>query len=30
MRQMLFPSLPEDAIILGNFNQLYKVGDVVP
>lgn len=30
MRQMLFPSLPDDAIILGNFNQLYKVGDVVP
>lgn len=25
MRQELFPSLPDDAIILGNFNQLYKV-----
>jgi tetratricopeptide (TPR) repeat protein len=25
MRRHLFPSLPDDAIILGNFNQLYKV-----
>jgi tetratricopeptide (TPR) repeat protein len=25
MRKNLFPSLPDDAIILGNFNQLYKV-----
>lgn len=25
MRKELFPSLPDDAIILGNFNQLYKV-----
>lgn len=25
MRKELFPNLPEDAIILGNFNQLYKV-----
>lgn len=26
MRKELFPSLSDDAIILGNFNQLYKVG----
>lgn len=25
MRKELFPSLPDDTIILGNFNQLYKV-----
>lgn len=25
MRKQLFPSLPDDAVILGNFNQLYKV-----
>ena len=25
MRKELFPNLPDDAIILGNFNQLYKV-----
>ncbi|KAI9668673.1 MAG: hypothetical protein M1829_005286 [Trizodia sp. TS-e1964] len=25
MRQKLFPKLPDDAIILGNFNQLYKI-----
>lgn len=25
MRKELFPALPDDAIILGNFNQLYKV-----
>lgn len=25
MRKELFPTLPDDAIILGNFNQLYKV-----
>ncbi|KAI5856648.1 glycosyltransferase family 41 protein [Durotheca rogersii] len=25
MRKELFPSLPDDAIILGNFNQLYKI-----
>nr|CAC28786.1 related to UDP-N-ACETYLGLUCOSAMINE--PEPTIDE N-ACETYLGLUCOSAMINYLTRANSFERASE [Neurospora crassa] len=25
MRKMLFPNLPDDRIILGNFNQLYKV-----
>ncbi len=25
MRKELFPDLPDDAIILGNFNQLYKV-----
>jgi hypothetical protein len=25
MRKGLFPNLPDDAIILGNFNQLYKV-----
>jgi hypothetical protein len=25
MRKELFPSLSDDAIILGNFNQLYKV-----
>jgi predicted O-linked N-acetylglucosamine transferase (SPINDLY family) len=25
MRQELFPHLPDDAIILGNFNQLYKI-----
>jgi len=27
MRKELFPDLPDEAIILGNFNQLYKVGD---
>jgi hypothetical protein len=27
MRKELFPDLPGEAIILGNFNQLYKVGD---
>lgn len=27
MRKELFPSLADDAIILGNFNQLYKVCD---
>jgi len=26
MRKELFPNLPDDTIILGNFNQLYKVG----
>ena len=26
MRKELFPSLSDDAVILGNFNQLYKVG----
>ena len=26
MRQELFPDLADDAIVLGNFNQLYKVG----
>lgn len=25
MRKEIFPDLPEDAVILGNFNQLYKV-----
>jgi hypothetical protein len=25
MRKELFPNLPDDAVILGNFNQLYKV-----
>ena len=25
MRKKIFPNLPDDAIILGNFNQLYKV-----
>lgn len=30
MRRTLFPDLPEDAIILGNFNQLYKVGSLHP
>lgn len=25
MRKQLFPNLPDDTIILGNFNQLYKV-----
>ncbi|KAG9256163.1 glycosyl transferase family 41-domain-containing protein [Emericellopsis atlantica] len=25
MRKSLFPSLPDEAIILGNFNQLYKI-----
>lgn len=25
MRKELFPSLPDDTVILGNFNQLYKV-----
>jgi hypothetical protein len=25
MRKELFPELPEDMVILGNFNQLYKV-----
>lgn len=25
MRKTIFPNLPDDAIILGNFNQLYKV-----
>jgi hypothetical protein len=25
MRKSIFPNLPDDAIILGNFNQLYKV-----
>ncbi|SPQ21962.1 c7841859-b9a5-4aac-8d56-88f3992f8dec [Thermothielavioides terrestris] len=25
MRKELFPNLPDDAIILGNFNQLYKI-----
>ncbi|KAK5660119.1 hypothetical protein OQA88_13588 [Cercophora sp. LCS_1] len=25
MRKELFPSLPDDSIILGNFNQLYKI-----
>lgn len=28
MRKELFPSLSDDAIILGNFNQLYKVSDL--
>jgi hypothetical protein len=27
MRKDLFPGLSDDAVILGNFNQLYKVGD---
>jgi hypothetical protein len=26
MRKELFPNLPDNAVILGNFNQLYKVG----
>jgi hypothetical protein len=26
MRKSLFPDLPDDAVILANFNQLYKVG----
>ena len=26
MRKDLFPTLPDDAVIFGNFNQLYKVG----
>lgn len=30
MRKTLFPSLDDDAIILGNFNQLYKVGSLSP
>lgn len=30
MRKSLFPNLPDDAIILGNFNQLYKVGERCP
>lgn len=30
MRKELFPNLSDDAIILGNFNQLYKVGGPVP
>lgn len=30
MRKLLFPNLPDDAIILGNFNQLYKVGKRYP
>ncbi|KAL2021482.1 hypothetical protein VTK56DRAFT_7115 [Thermocarpiscus australiensis] len=25
MRKELFPSLPDDAVLLGNFNQLYKI-----
>ena len=25
MRRVLFPDLPEDAVIFGNFNQLYKI-----
>lgn len=25
MRKEIFPDLPDDMIILGNFNQLYKV-----
>lgn len=28
MRKELFPHLPEDSIILANFNQLYKVRDI--
>lgn len=28
MRKRLFPNLPDDAVILGNFNQLYKVSFV--
>lgn len=30
MRKELFPRLPDDAIILGNFNQLYKVRIFLP
>lgn len=30
MRKEIFPRLPDDAIILGNFNQLYKVCLYVP
>lgn len=30
MRKELFPNLPDDAIILGNFNQLYKVSCLLP
>jgi tetratricopeptide (TPR) repeat protein len=30
MRKEIFPNLPDDAIILGNFNQLYKVGTITP
>ncbi len=29
MRKALFPHLPDDAIILGNFNQLYKVSNFI-
>ena len=29
MRQELFPDLPADTVILGNFNQLYKVREMV-
>ena len=29
MRKEIFPKLPDDAIILGNFNQLYKVSNTV-
>jgi hypothetical protein len=25
MRRELFPNLPDDTVIMGNFNQLYKV-----
>lgn len=28
MRKTIFPNLPDDAIILGNFNQLYKVNSI--
>lgn len=30
MRKELFPSLPDDTVILANFNQLYKVGRLFP
>lgn len=29
MRKEIFPNLPDDAIILGNFNQLYKVRTLI-
>ena len=30
MRKEIFPQLRDDAIILGNFNQLYKVSMYAP
>lgn len=29
MRKSIFPNLPEDAILLGNFNQLYKIDPII-